>query len=61
MDLTNGLSKFFSKGKPGFSNSLRNLGRSPPDYTILESLVFDNFVLADGLFTKFLRSFNTCL
>ena len=32
-----------------------------PNCTILDSWVFDNFVLPDGLFTKGLQSLETCV
>ena len=35
--LANGLSAFFIKGKPIFSNGPRRLPRDPPDCTMLES------------------------
>ena len=50
--LGNGLSTFFLKGKPVFSNDPRNLPKNLPDCPILDNLVFDNFILADELFTK---------
>ena len=59
--LANGLSAFFIKGKPIFSNGSRRLPRNPPDCTILESWVFDNFILTDKLFAKALRSLETSL
>ena len=37
MLLANGLSKFFIKGKPIFSNGPRTLPRNPPDYIISDS------------------------
>ena len=32
-----------------------------PRYTILDSLVFDDFILADELFAKALQNFETCV
>ena len=58
--LANGLSTFI-KGKPVFSNDPRSLPRTPSDCTILDSWVFDNFILADELFTKALWALETCL
>ena len=37
MLLANGLSKFFIKDKPIFSNGPRSLPRNPPDYIISDS------------------------
>ena len=59
--LANGLRTFFIKGKPGFSNSLRSLPENPLDCPILESWVFDYFILADELFAKALQSPKTCV
>ena len=42
--LANGLSTLLVKGNPFFSNDPWGLPRIPPDYTILGSLVFDNFI-----------------
>ena len=47
------------KGKP--STGPRNLPRNPPDCTILDRWIFGNFISADELFAKALRSFATCL
>ena len=55
--LANDLSTFFVKGKPVYSNGPKN----PPDCRILCSWPFDNFVLAEELFTQALRSFKTCV
>ena len=35
-----------------FSNGPKILPKNPPDYCILCNCVFDNFVLADELFSK---------
>ena len=43
-----------------FSNGPRSLPRNPSDFPILCNLVFDNFTLAEELFAKTLRSFETC-
>ena len=59
--LINGLSKFFIKVKQAFSNGPKILPINPPNCTILDSLVFDDFILDDGLFAKVLRSLKTCL
>ena len=61
MSLAKGLSSFFIKGKPVFSNGSKTLRRNTPDYSILCNSVFDNFILADELFPKALRSFGTCV
>ena len=56
------LSMFFIKVKPGcFSNNPRSLPGNPPDCIVLNSWVFNNFVLADELFAEALRRFETCL
>ena len=61
MLLANGLSKFFIKDKPIFSNGPRSLPRNPPDYIISDSWVFHNFISDDELFAKALWSLETCL
>ena len=58
--LANGFNTFFIKGKPVFSNDPKGLTKHYPDYPILSKWVFDNFILADELFTKALRKFKTC-
>ena len=35
--------------------------RPPPDCTILDNYVFENFILADEPFAKALRIFETCV
>ena len=52
-------STFFIKGKSVFSNGLRNLLKNSLDCLILFNWVFDNFILADELFAKVLRSLET--
>ena len=52
-------STFFIKGKLVFSNGLWNLPKNSPDCPILCNWVFDNFILADELFAKVLRSLET--
>ena len=59
--LANGLSTFFIKGKPVFSNGRRSLPKSPPDCLILCNWVFDDFTSAEEPFETALRSFETCL
>ena len=59
--LANSLNLFFNKGKPVFSKGRRSLPKNPPDCTILDSSVFDNFKLADSLFAKALWNLETCL
>ena len=56
--LANGLSTFSIKGNIVFSNGPKSLHRNPP---ILCNSVFDNFILADQLFAKALRSLETCV
>ena len=50
--LDNSLSKIFLKGKPAFSNDPKSLLRNLPDGTILDSWVFDNFILAGEFIYK---------
>ena len=57
--LANGLSIFYIKDKPVFSNRPKSLPRSPPDCPILCNWAFDDFILAEELFAKALRSFET--
>ena len=60
--LTNGLSTFFIKDNPVFSNDLKSLPKNPPDcFGFFCSWVFDNFILTDELFAKALRGFETCV
>ena len=59
--LANGLSTFPIKGNPVFSNGPKILPRYPHDCPILRNWVFDNFILAEELFAKALRSFETCV
>ena len=59
--LVSGLSEFFLKGKPVYSNGSKSLSKNPPDCPILYNRVLDNFVLADELFIKALRSLETCI
>ena len=51
----------FFKGTPVFSNDLKGLHRNPPSYRILYNWIFDNFILAEELFTKAWQSFETCV
>ena len=59
MLLANGLSTFFIKGKPILGNGPKSLPRNPLDCTTLCNWVFDNFILAEELFAKSLRSLET--
>ena len=59
--LANGLSTFFIKGSPVFSSCHKGLPKNPPDCHILCNWVFDNFILAQELLAKDLRSFETCV
>ena len=43
------------------SNGPRSLPKNPPGCTILDSSVFEKFVLSDELFRKGLQSVETCL
>ena len=54
-----GLSTFFIKGNPDFSNGPKILPRNLPNCPILCNWVIDNFILAEELFVKALRSFET--
>ena len=49
-------STFFIKRKSVFSNGFLNLLKNSPDCPILCNRVFDNFILAEELFAKVLRS-----
>ena len=53
----NDVSKFFINPKGTFINGPRN----HPSCTILDIWVLDNFILADEVFAKFLRSLETCV
>ena len=61
MLLANGLSIFFIKGIPVFSNGPKILLKNPPDCPILCNRVFANFILAEEPFAKALQSLETCL
>ena len=50
--LASGLSTFFIKDDPVFSNGPKSLPKNPPDCTILCNWVFDNFILAEELLRK---------
>ena len=57
----NGLSTFFIKGKPVFSNGPKSLLKKAPDCLVLDIWVFDNFILTYEIFTIALRSLGTCV
>ena len=59
MFLANGLGTFFFKAKPIFSNGPRSLPRNYLHCTILKGWVFNNFKLADELFTESLWNLKT--
>ena len=59
--LANGLSTFFIKGNPVFSNGPKSLLKNPPDCPMLCNQLFDNFILAKELFSKALQTFETCV
>ena len=62
MLLHNGLSKFLIKSRPTFSNCPESLLRNSPNCIILDSLVFQNFILADEPFPKIFGKFlNLCI
>ena len=58
--LANSLSIFFINGEPTFINCPRRLPKKHPDCTLSDSWVFD-VIIADELFAKVLRSFESCL
>ena len=60
MLLANGLSTFFIKGIPVFSNGSKSLTKNPPDCPISCNWFFDNFTLTDERLAKALQSFETC-
>ena len=43
------------------SISVNKVPRNPPNYTVLDNWVFNNFILSDELFAKVLQSPETCL
>ena len=59
--LANGLSTFPIKDSPCFSNGPKSQPKNPHDCHILCNWVFDNFILADELLAKALRTFETSL
>ena len=58
---SSGLSTFFIKSNLVFSNGSKSLLKNPLDCSILCDWVFDNFILAEELSAKALRSFETCV
>ena len=50
--LANGVGAFFISSKSTFINGPRSLPRNPTYCIILDSGVFDNFVLGDKVFAK---------
>ena len=59
--LANGLITFDIQCNPVFSKGASNLPKNPPDCIIFDNWVFDNLILADELFAKALRRFETCV
>ena len=57
--LANGLSTFFIKGKPVFSNDPRTLPKNVSDYPILCSGNLKNSIFDAKLFAKALQNFET--
>ena len=53
----NGVITFLIKGKPVLSNEPKSLLRNLLDCIILDSWIFDDFILADGLFAKALQTY----
>ena len=60
MLLANGLCTIPIKGKEVFSSGPRSLTGNPPNRTILDSWVFNNFMLAE-LFANALQILETCV
>ena len=58
--LANGLSTFPIKDNLVFNDGPKSLPKYPPDCKI-SCRVFDNFILAEELLAKALRSFETCV
>ena len=48
-------------GNSEFSNGPRSLPKNSPDFPILCNWVFDNFILAEELLAKALKSLETCV
>ena len=61
IELTNYMSPLLGLNTSGRINSSDGLTINPPNYTILNNGVFENFVLANEAFAKALRIFETCL
>ena len=61
MLLINGLSTFPNKRNQFLSKGSKSLSKNPPDCPIFCIYVFDNFVLAEELFAKALRNFESCI
>ena len=59
MLLGNGLRTFFIKSKQACNNGPKSLPKNPPDCPFLCHWIFDNFMLADELFAKALKSLKT--
>ena len=55
------LSTFSINGNPVFRNGPKSLPEHSPDCPILRNRVLDNFILAEKLFAKSLRSHETCV
>ena len=55
--LANGLSTFFIKWKPIFSNGSKSLLRNDPYCTILDNWIFGKLILTNESFAKALRIF----
>ena len=55
------LSTFPNKANPTFSNGPQNLPKNLPHCPILCKWIFDNFILAEKLFSKALRSLESCV
>ena len=57
--LVSGLSTYFIKGKLVFIKGLRSLPKNPPNCTMLDNWVFENFILTDEPFAKASQIFET--
>ena len=55
------LNTFFIKRKSFFINGTRSIPKNLPDSSVLDSWVFNNFILADEVFTKALQNLEACV
>ena len=59
--LASGLSTFFVKGKPVFSNDPITLPKNPPNCSILCSWVFDKYISWGIIYKSFTKPRNLCI